>query len=230
MAKPLVDSTWKGVPHFRIRADVADSPAWRVLSFPAKALYVDLRAKLRSNNNGNISAALSEMKHRGWNSSATLAGALYQLLALGFILKTRGGGVERGSKVCSLYGFSDLEVNAFAREAIERRKATFEYRQYQTIAEAKNALRAGVAALREGALARKRECARGKNGASDSEAVKAPSASDSEAVSKSLLQKMKQTARSQIRLEAAPMLGFGHRGPLDMRSRSLLQIVNTLLN
>lgn len=239
MTRPIVDTTWKGVPHFRIRADVTDSPAWRVLSYPAKALYVDLRAKLRSNNNGNVNATLEEMRHRGWKSSATLSTALYQLIALGFIVKTRGGGVERGSRVCSLYAFTDLEVNAFPKAAIERRKATFEYRQYPTLTEAKQALRAGIEALRAEAVARKRGTAEKraektraprKNDASDSEQVKPSDASDSEQVGNSVVHFPNKTEGTRNRPKAAPVLSLRDSGPLDTRPRPLLQKMNTLLN
>lgn len=73
------DEHWRGVAHIRTPLAVLDSPAWRVLAFSDKALYADLRAKLRSTNNGNINATLSEMKHRGWNSSATLWKSLRSL-------------------------------------------------------------------------------------------------------------------------------------------------------
>jgi hypothetical protein len=42
-----------------------------------------LRATLKSTNNGNLSATLSELKHRGWKSPVTLASALYELQAVG---------------------------------------------------------------------------------------------------------------------------------------------------
>lgn len=212
MSKALIDTTWKGVPHFRIRADVADSPAWRVLSFPAKALYTDLRAKLRSNNNGNVNATLSELKHRGWTAKATLAGALYQLLAIGFIVKTRGGGVASGSKVCSLYAFTDLEVNPFPKAGIEGRKATFDYRQYQTVAEAKAALKAGVALLRANSVSRqtalkgKKTTVQNMNrDGSDTEPVPHSNGSDNEPVEKTLVQEMNQAKGVRNRPKPAPL-------------------------
>jgi hypothetical protein len=52
--------------HARLYWELLDSQAYLALSFAARALYVDLRRKLTSNNNGNIAAPLSELKHRGW--------------------------------------------------------------------------------------------------------------------------------------------------------------------
>lgn len=211
----LVENTWKGVPHFRIRAEVADSPAWRVLSFAAKALYTDLRAKLRSTNNGNLNAVFSEMKHRGWSSKTTLATALYQLIAIGFIVKTRGGGVEHGSKVCSLYAFTDLEVTAFPKAGIEARKATFDHRQYKSVAEAERACKAGVELLKAESTSRY-ESTRKKTTVQNldfhgpkSGPVGGSIGPDSGPVEISPVQNLDQSKRTAIRLKAAPTVESG---------------------
>lgn len=89
--------------HVRIYCTLLDSLAWRVMGWSSRALFLDMRSSVNGSNNGNLSATLASLKHRGWKSAATLANALFELQALGFIAKTRGGGVEHGSKVCSLY-------------------------------------------------------------------------------------------------------------------------------
>lgn len=126
-------AAWSGVAHARIRHEVTDSPAWRVLSYSAKALYTDLRAKLRSTNNGNVNATLSEMKHRGWRSSATLSKALRELEQMGFIAKTRQGGIAAMSRVCSLYRFTDLEVHEHPKQGIPPMKASFDWRRFESV-------------------------------------------------------------------------------------------------
>lgn len=88
-------------------------------------------------------------------SSSTLAKALQELLALGFIVRTRDGGVERGSKVCSLYGFTDLPIAQMEKLGVEKRKAGFDYRDLMTIAEAEHARETGMAELHLDAKARK---------------------------------------------------------------------------
>ncbi len=182
MAKPP-DENWKGIPHCRIRSDVTSSIAWRILGYSAKALYADLRAKLRNGSNGNVSAALGDLKHVGWTSSATLAKALYELQAVGFITKTRSGGVERGSKVCSLYAFTDLDVNQNPKLGIEKCRATFAYRDFKSLAEARASMSSGMANLRAEAMQRKGKTKlKKKNDASEIEAVKAIDASEIEAV------------------------------------------------
>lgn len=127
--------------HIRITLSLLESPAYIALDFSARALYVDLRNRMRSNNNGNINATLSELKHRGWTSSTTLAKALRQLEAVGFIRKTRQTvGVERGSKVCNLYRFTDVEVYGRAKPLIEACKATDDFKAFKTLGEAQRAV------------------------------------------------------------------------------------------
>lgn len=135
----LIDS-WKGIQHARIRHEVLNSPAWRILPFSAKALYLDLRAKLNSTNNGNIEATLTEMTHRGWNSSATLTSALRALEHMGFIAKTRQGGIAAMSKVCNLYRFTDLPVFEHPKQGVEPCKATLDWRQFDSVRAAESHL------------------------------------------------------------------------------------------
>ena len=88
--------------HVRIYCTLLDSLAWRAMGWSSRALFLDMRSSVNGTNNGNLCATLASLKHRGWKSAATLANALFELQAVGFITKTRGGGVDRGSKVCSL--------------------------------------------------------------------------------------------------------------------------------
>ena len=104
--------------HVRIYCTLLDSLAWRVMGWSSRALFIDMRSSVNGSNNGNLSATLASLKHRGWKSPATLANALFELQALGFIAKTRGGGVEHGSKVCSLYRFTDLDMFEFPKQGL----------------------------------------------------------------------------------------------------------------
>jgi hypothetical protein len=187
--------------HVRVYVDLLNSPAWRALSWSARSLFIDLRAALGKVNNGDLSATLSDLKHRGWTSSTTLAGALYELLALGFITRTRAGGVESGSKTCSLYAFTDEAILAMPGKGIEARPATHGYRRFETLSEAEQALTDGVRRLREEAIARKLKAVDRKKStlqilerhAAVSGAVKASSAADSGAVASLSLQILEQT-------------------------------------
>ncbi|NMM13580.1 MAG: hypothetical protein HHJ17_08600 [Rhodoferax sp.] len=139
--------------HIRVNLSLLDSPAFIALDWTARALFLDLRHRMRGTNNGNISAALSELKSRGWNSSATLVKALRQLEALGFLRKTRQTiGVMRGSKVCNLYRFTDSEVYERAKLGIPAMNPTDEYKAFKTLDEARQAVAKSMASEKKTAL------------------------------------------------------------------------------
>lgn len=139
--------------HIRVTLSLLDSPAFIALDWSARALFLDLRHRMRGTNNGNISAALSELRHRGWNSSATLVKALRQLEAVGLLRKTRQTiGVVRGSKVCNLYRFTDIEVYERAKLGIPAMKATDDYKTFKTLGEAQQAIAQSTAPKKKTAL------------------------------------------------------------------------------
>lgn len=113
------------------------SPAFIALDASAVKLYLDLRLKYTGFNNGNIEATLTNLKHRGWSSQHTLARALRQLEAVGFIRKTRQSiGVHNGSKLCNLYRFTDLECYANPKLFIAYVKATKDYLAFTSLGHA----------------------------------------------------------------------------------------------
>jgi hypothetical protein len=122
-----------------------------------------MRMALNRSNNGDLSATLSTLRHSGWGSATTLATALYELMAVGLLVRTRAGGVEHGSRVCSLYGFTDLDIFEHPTKGIPASKATHGYRQFTSVREAEQALKAGVAKLRAEAVQRKAAAAARKN-------------------------------------------------------------------
>jgi hypothetical protein len=130
--------------HIRIPYKLLQSCAWRALPNAGKALFVAMRTNLTSFNNGEISATLADLKHYGWRSPTTLATAIYQLQGLGFIRKTRAGGVRQGSKICSLYAFTDQDTFAKPRLYLEAQKATSDYLNFAGLNEAKRAVKEGV--------------------------------------------------------------------------------------
>lgn len=132
--------------HVRIPLEVLQSPAFIALPASAVKLYLDMLSHLRGTNNGNINATLSELKHRGWRSSATLAKALRQLEAVGLIAKTRETlGVHRGSKLCNLYRFTDRDAYAQPKLHLDGHKETRDYRKFTTLADAKKAVKTASA-------------------------------------------------------------------------------------
>ncbi|VVE33735.1 hypothetical protein PSP20601_03773 [Pandoraea sputorum] len=135
--------------HIRVYLTLINSPAWRVLGPSAVKLYLDMRAALTGTNNGNLSAALSDLKHRGWASSATLAKALFELRTLGFIAVTREGGLKMGTRVCTLYRFVDQPVFEQPAVGVLAAPATHDYRLFGSVKEAEQALATALGRLRE---------------------------------------------------------------------------------
>ena len=119
-----------GKPGYYTYREVVESLAYRTLPAVSKALYHDLRKRYRGNN-GNINAALSELKYDGWRSSATLAKHLKLLQEHRLLVKTREGGFRSGSlKTCCLYAFTDLPIQANDKLGIRGKEPTHDYRNY----------------------------------------------------------------------------------------------------
>ncbi len=131
----------KGEAHIRMSLALLNSPAYIALDWTARALFTDLRSRLRGTNNGNVSAALTELRHRGWRSPATLAKSLRQLEAVGLIAKTRQTvGVHNGSKYCNLYRFTDLDSFEFPKLQVQAVRATHDYKQFTALGDALRAI------------------------------------------------------------------------------------------
>lgn len=123
--------------HMRIYWGIVDSPAWRVLSHADVRVYLAMRRKLRSTNNGDINATLVEMRHSGISSSSTLSMALHRLEVLGFIAKTRQGGIAFGGKLCSLYRFTDQPTYEMPKLGLSAVRATSDWQRFTSIAAAR---------------------------------------------------------------------------------------------
>ncbi len=127
--------------HVRLYWAILDSPAWRVLTHADVRVYLALRRKLKQTNNGDINATLAEMRHAGISSSSTLSSALRRLEALGFIGKTRQGGIAFGGKLCSLYRFTDEPTFDIAKAGVRSGPATNEWSKFENMADARAAVR-----------------------------------------------------------------------------------------
>jgi len=72
------------------------------LSSKAVKLLIDIAMQFNGRNNGDLTAALSVLKKRGWKSSETLRLALDELLHYGWIVVTRKGGLNRTTTLYAL--------------------------------------------------------------------------------------------------------------------------------
>lgn len=134
--------------HARLYEQIAHSAAWVALSFSARALYMQLRVRLKATNNGNIEATMSALRHAGFASSSTLAKALRELETVGLIAKTRQGGVAAGGKLCSLYRFTDKPCHELPKQALPACKASHDWRAWTSVAAAMAAIRAAHASAK----------------------------------------------------------------------------------
>ncbi len=86
---------------------ILESDQYAALKGNAVKLLIDLSAQYNGSNNGDLCAAWSVMKKRGWRSKGTLHNSIIELISAGFILLTRQGGRHRPS----LYAVSFKSVD-----------------------------------------------------------------------------------------------------------------------
>lgn len=86
--------------------NVWQSPEYEELSGNAVKLLMDFACQYNGYNNGNLTAAFSVLKARGWRSKSTLAAAIKELLSADLILRTREGRFHRPGGCCALFALS----------------------------------------------------------------------------------------------------------------------------
>lgn len=89
--------TFVAIPHM-----VLNSEEYAALTPRAVKLVVDMLAQYNGRNNGDLAAAPSMMRARGWKSKANLSAALAELLDTGFLVQTRKG----SRNVAALYAYT----------------------------------------------------------------------------------------------------------------------------
>jgi hypothetical protein len=111
---------------------VLDSPAYTNLSYPAKALLIDIDRQYVRDNNGRLLASRAYLAKRGWKSPETIARALAELLASKLVHQTvQGGFPNRASWYAVTYrtldriqGFDAGAASSFVRGAYRDCMAT----------------------------------------------------------------------------------------------------------
>jgi hypothetical protein len=99
---------------------VLNGAAYLGVGAHARMLLVDLAAQYRGDNNGDLCAAFSMMKRRGWKSTHTLQAAKLELIEAGLIVETRKGARPNKASLYAVtwYALDDcggkLEVSARA--------------------------------------------------------------------------------------------------------------------
>lgn len=139
--------------HCRLYGDIQTHPAWLALTWFEKCLWLAMRRRLGSTNNGNIEATLGGeqgLRHDGIRSSASLASGLRALEAVGLIAKTRQGQLSQGKKICNLFRFTDESTEEIPKIGLPRTPPTRDWLRFTSIAQAEAAIRAAHAAAKTG--------------------------------------------------------------------------------
>jgi hypothetical protein len=82
-------------PYAAIDHRVIDSPAYAGLSFSACSLMLIMARQLTKTNNGHLQASFAWCNKRGFGSEHTLREAIADLIAHGFIYRTRSHGANK---------------------------------------------------------------------------------------------------------------------------------------
>ena len=82
--------------------EVLKHPRYADLSSAAVKLLVDIGSQFSGKNNGDLCAAMSVMRERGWTSPTTLHRAKQELVQAGFIIQSRQGGMNAGPNLYAL--------------------------------------------------------------------------------------------------------------------------------
>lgn len=83
-------------PYAAIEHRVIDSPAYADLTFSARSLLTLITRQLTKDNNGHLQATFAYLKRFGFSSEHTVSRAIRELIAHGFIYRTKSGGFHRG--------------------------------------------------------------------------------------------------------------------------------------
>ena len=108
-------SGFAGIPRV-----VMDSTDYQSLSYKSKALLMDLAYQYRGNNNGDLTAAFSIMKEKGWKRDPTVKAAVAELLDANLILKTRDSRFSNPGSKCALFALTWQPIDECPGKELER--------------------------------------------------------------------------------------------------------------
>lgn len=102
-----------------IPLSVLASPEFHSIPGEAVRLLLALASQYNGYNNGNLNAALSEMRKHGFTSQGTLSRAIRRLLETSLIIKTRQGYFAAGKSTCSLFAIAWKPINECPGKGLE---------------------------------------------------------------------------------------------------------------
>lgn len=123
-------------PFIALPLHILESPEYSEIPLPSLKLLIDLLSQYNGFNNGDFCAAWTLMEPKGWRSRDTLARAIRDLLARGWIIKTRQGGRHKASLYAVTWkpiddckGKLDVSATKVASNAWRNPRANSETRQ-----------------------------------------------------------------------------------------------------
>jgi hypothetical protein len=87
--------------YFQLHHYMLATDAWRALSAPARAVYVQIGRRFNGSNNGRLSCSVREAADECRLNKDTAARAFKELIDLGFIEETRHGALSRKTRIAS---------------------------------------------------------------------------------------------------------------------------------
>jgi DNA-binding transcriptional MocR family regulator len=100
-------------PFVAVPLAILDAPAWRAMDFIARALWTELRRKLRNDglNNGKIYLSCRKAAEAIGANKSTIARRFAEIEHYGFLRKTMGGFLgSDGRGIAAKYRFTDLAL------------------------------------------------------------------------------------------------------------------------
>ncbi len=85
---------------------VMETEDYRSLGASSVKLLLEFAYQFRGNNNGDLTAAWTVLRVRGWRSKATIADSLKELLGKNLIICARPGRFMNPGGVCNLYAIT----------------------------------------------------------------------------------------------------------------------------
>ena len=114
-----------GIPH-----SVMESESYYLSSGNALKLLLELVKQYNGHNNGDLSAAFSVLKSRGWRSKKTLARCLNELMERELIVKTREGWFSNPGGRCALFALTWRAIDECEGKDLELGPSRGPYRSF----------------------------------------------------------------------------------------------------
>jgi hypothetical protein len=97
--------------YFQVHHFMAKTDAWRALTAPARAVYIQIGLRYNGGNNGKIPYSVRDAASECILAINTASRAFKELIALGFIEETRHGGLSRKTRVASEWRLTAFKCN-----------------------------------------------------------------------------------------------------------------------